>query len=342
MPVFEVFCTRRDRQRSPVRHGVARVHGQVQERHLQLVGVGHCGGEVRLDVQLDRHPRPHRARQQVLHAPDQSGHVNGLRLKGLPPREGEQALNQGLGALGGLERPIDHPLGPSIGDPSALEHVQAADDWHQEVVEVVGDAAGQLTHGVHLLALPQRVLHIEQFARPRLVRAQVPPDGDEIHPVRLRDNGPSDRLPLIVRCPDPVLEPRGLLRPTHGFQRGEGHFHVVGMHEVRVGSGQQLPLGEAEHLRPGRVDGAHHARVVGPREHVFGEKPEPVALVRSLLLLGDVAADAVDEAIVRDGDPRDPAVAAILAAIAVGEPERRLTGLRQIEDLAGAFNVVRM
>ena len=61
-----------------------------------------------------------------------------------------------------------------------------------------------------------------------------------------------------------------------------------------------------------------------------------------LALLGDVAPAAIDHAAVRNAHPRDPAAAAVLAAVAVREADRRLALLRQVEAAARALDVVRV
>ena len=53
-------------------------------------------------------------------------------------------------------------LRPALLDPG-LHQVEGADDAGQQVVEVVGDAAGELADGLHLLRLAQQV-----FDRPLL------------------------------------------------------------------------------------------------------------------------------------------------------------------------------
>ena len=55
------------------------------------------------------------------------------------------------------------------------DDVEAADDAGQHVVEVVGDAAGQLAHGLHLLALPQLLLGLPQGGRLLLLEVIVRP-----------------------------------------------------------------------------------------------------------------------------------------------------------------------
>ena len=46
------------------------------------------------------------------------------------------------------------------------DEVEPADDHRQQIVEVVGDAAGQLAERFHLLALAQLVLRLGQLGGP--------------------------------------------------------------------------------------------------------------------------------------------------------------------------------
>ena len=78
--------------------------------------------------------------------------------EGLPAGEGEQPADERPGAVGGLQRPLDQPLLARSAEAAALEDVEAADDRRQEVVEVVGDAAGQLAQRLHLLRLAKLCL----------------------------------------------------------------------------------------------------------------------------------------------------------------------------------------
>ena len=63
-------------QRAAVGHGVARVHAEVEQRHLELVGSALAGGSssARLDDHLDL--RAGRAADQIAHAVDQRGDVD--------------------------------------------------------------------------------------------------------------------------------------------------------------------------------------------------------------------------------------------------------------------------
>jgi hypothetical protein len=83
-------------------------------------------------------------------------------LERLTPCEGEEALHQGLCPLGGLKRTAYQFSIAILTDSATLQHVQRTDDRGQQIVEVMRDAAGQLAHGLHLLALSQRFLRFDQ------------------------------------------------------------------------------------------------------------------------------------------------------------------------------------
>ena len=81
--------------------------------------------------------------------------VDLARLKRLLAREGEQVLGQLRAALGGIVDQLGNggELGP-VGHRVRQNSDRAGDDG-EHIVEVVGDAAGQLADGIHLLRLPE-------------------------------------------------------------------------------------------------------------------------------------------------------------------------------------------
>ena len=89
----------------------------------------------------------------------------------MPPPEGEQPLGQ-LGAeLGGLlGLPENLALLRVLQPP--LEHLEIAGDHREKIVEVMGDAAGELADGLHLLSLAQLLLHLH-------ARREVPDEAGE-------------------------------------------------------------------------------------------------------------------------------------------------------------------
>ena len=84
--------------------------------------------------------------------------VDHFRLERLAAGEGEQLAGQGGGSAGGLDDRVGEadPLG--LGDAGPAQYVGRALDDGQQVVEIVGDAAGQLAERLHLLRLAQLLL----------------------------------------------------------------------------------------------------------------------------------------------------------------------------------------
>src|SRR5437762_12603765 len=81
--------------------------------------------------------------------------VDDLGAQILSPREGEELMRQPRPLPGGTLRRFDMALRCSIHSRQALEKIEVAGNYRQQVVEVVGNATGKLTHRLHLLRLPQ-------------------------------------------------------------------------------------------------------------------------------------------------------------------------------------------
>ena len=154
-----------DAQRAAIGHGVPAVDRDVEDRKLQLVGVGADGGQIGGQIDRQGDARAHGARQQRLHARDQVGQVHRRGRERLAPREGQQPLHQYLRRLGRLQRhagvAVDR-FGRALG---RQDQVQPGDDRGQQIVEVMRDMAGQLAHRLHLLELADHVLRLFQFLR---------------------------------------------------------------------------------------------------------------------------------------------------------------------------------
>ncbi len=95
--------------------------------------------------------------QQILQRGHQLVDVDRLEVERLLPGEGQQPLGQRGCALGGSHGGADVALQLQrlVALMAALHQVEAADDAGQQVVEVVGNAAGQLADRFHLLRLAQ-------------------------------------------------------------------------------------------------------------------------------------------------------------------------------------------
>ncbi len=82
---------------------------------------------------------------------------SGLGMQRLAAGEGEEAGGEGGGAGGAVERVVDQAAAAVVWG-AAAEQVEAAHDDGEEVVEVVGEAAGELSDGFHLLRLVELLL----------------------------------------------------------------------------------------------------------------------------------------------------------------------------------------
>ncbi|MNQ68239.1 hypothetical protein D3C85_827890 [compost metagenome] len=147
-------------------HGVAGVDRQVHDGGFQLALVGQDQRHVATVVGFQPHVLAQQAAQQDGELADQFAQVEPLAPHRRLAREGQQLAHQIGGADAGLADLVQAVIG-GVADRVALQQLgQLHLDGGQQVVEVVGHAAGQLAHGLHLLGLRQLQLH-------RLLRRDV-------------------------------------------------------------------------------------------------------------------------------------------------------------------------
>jgi len=142
---------RGDAQHSTALHRVPSVHAQVQDRHLELIGVRLRRRQVLGDIDQHLDLRSGGAVDELGHTPDEGADVHWLRLERLPPREGQQPMDDGFGPLGRLQGARDPALPPLALSPAPLQQVESRDG--EKIVEVVSYAARELTHRLQLLGL---------------------------------------------------------------------------------------------------------------------------------------------------------------------------------------------
>ena len=105
---------------------------------------------------MDQNAGADRPDEQILHAIDEPRHVDRLGPKLLASGEGKEPLSQSRSALGPLYRRVDQARGARIIVGQALlQQFQTPQHRHEEVVEVMGDAAGQLPDRFHFLGFKQ-------------------------------------------------------------------------------------------------------------------------------------------------------------------------------------------
>jgi hypothetical protein len=185
---------RLDGQAPAVRHGVARVDGEVHEHLVELTRVGldaaqvgiQGGGE--LDVLPDQPP------QHLLHVRDEVVEVDNLRLEDLLPAEGQKLPGQARRALRRFQDLIDLPL-EGIAVPQLPQRdLPVAGDDAEQIVEVVGHAAGEASHCLHLLRLHELAFEAH-FVGDVVLHRHVVDD-----PAGVVAHGPDRRVLLVERA----------------------------------------------------------------------------------------------------------------------------------------------
>ncbi len=147
-------------ERAAAGHGVPGVDGQVDEDLLRLDRVDEHGMQVLLQRQLHRDVLPEERGQHRLLLGDGGGEVHDLALDGLAAAEGQELPGQAGALLRRLLHLRDVPL-PVRVEPGILQQqLGQAADHGEGVVEVVGDAAGELADGLELLRPAQPVLEL--------------------------------------------------------------------------------------------------------------------------------------------------------------------------------------
>ena len=128
-------------------------------------------------------PRPECGAGKIAGAGHELIRVDDLGLKGLLARKGQQPAGQCSrarralqGHLLGARHARDRSRRRQFGQQPA-DHVEAAEHDGEKIVEVMGDAAGELTDGFHFLRLPERFLDLLVSLVFRFQRPRAFPDG---------------------------------------------------------------------------------------------------------------------------------------------------------------------
>ena len=125
-----------------------------------------AGGRPCGNIEPQLHTRPERAFEQIDHAFDQRAQIDRHRAQILLAGEGQQPLGQRGAAFGALDGAVDQPLQARIVRQALAQQIEIAHHGHQQIVEIVRDAAGELADGLHLLGLAQLLLRLLASGRP--------------------------------------------------------------------------------------------------------------------------------------------------------------------------------
>ncbi len=262
------------------RHGIPGIQGEVEDRIFQLVGVGPGQRQIGREAQRHGDALAQRAGEHVLHGDQRRVHVHRLHLQGLAAAKGEEALGEARGPLGGGQRQfhIAVRLGDAPGGDAGAQQFQRAHDAGEHIVEVVGDAAGQLAHRFHLLRLEQGLAGL--FQR----QLGIAPLGDVAGDLGIADEGAilvvdsiqqhggEEALAILADAPAFLLILAG--------ERGGGERpvrlaggHVLRREELGIGGADDFGAGIALDALGPRIPGADPAVGV---EHEDGTIPHPL------------------------------------------------------------------
>ena len=254
-------------------HGIARIGGQVEDYLLDPGGVCPDGVQVGGEGGLEMDILSNDAMQQAVHAGQYLVEVEDAYLHGLAAGEGQEVPGEMGGALARAENPLDVLAEGLVGLAEGEDDLGGAVDDLQEVVKVVGHAAGQAPYGLHLGRLAEVPLELDPLADVKGVDVDIGSLGDG------REGEGKSLLPEgDLRCS----------RPSGGEGLGDGLAPDVG-----EGVGD-LTAPQVEEGRAGIV-GVEDGAISGDPEHGVGVLPGEAGQGADLLLsaspLGDVSQD---------------------------------------------------
>src|SRR4051794_33195631 len=172
------------------------------------------------------------------------------------------------GRHGGFDVPAEG-VGPALRD-ARLHEIERPDDPGQEIVEIVGDAAGQLSDGLHLLGLSELLLQVLAL---RDVAA------DAVQHVSASRDRPVDPAISPVLCSDPYVEVASWLLGSQDLDLVTEQGEVLRVNEsLALRSDEVIIRVVAEKVGPGRIDGADLTVRAEDAEQVTGQAPDAVAL----------------------------------------------------------------
>ena len=217
--------------------------------------------------------------QQLRHAGDQPVDVDRLGVERLAPGESQQALSQRSRALrpahrivGGVTQARARVWRVEVGRV-ALNCLQVAQDNGQQIVEIVGDAAGELADRFHLLRLLQALIECLR------VGDVTPDSGDDAFARHCRPHDPAMGAVAMAHA---VLEADGIRCQAQRCHDRFGGGPIVGMDQLKQVAVEEFALLPTEHGGPGGVEG--EAGRIQPHHHhqVARQSPDAVPLAGAL------------------------------------------------------------
>ena len=187
--VVEIHGRGFEHQTAAVRHRVAAVHRQAHQHLLDR-------HRIHLDRRQRRRENGHeldigaeKTAQQLFQLAHDRVDVHNLRLQHLPPAERQQLARQRRRPFARV--PDLFEIGPQrVVERNVVEHqVAVTEDRSEQIVEIVGDAAGELANRLHLLRLPQLFFQLAPIGQIADIHDDRPhrPVGQAVHGDALHD-----------------------------------------------------------------------------------------------------------------------------------------------------------
>ena len=143
------------RQTSALLHGIARVDRKVDDDLFELAGIRQDEGEVWRRHDVERDVFANEPTQQLADTGDQLVQIDPCGPQHLLAAECEQLSGQARGALGRFDDFVHIAPAPVFRREAVCGELGVAEDGGQKIVEIVGDAAGEVADGVHFLRLAE-------------------------------------------------------------------------------------------------------------------------------------------------------------------------------------------
>jgi hypothetical protein len=163
-----------DQQFATGGHRVARVDHEVHDHLLELPRVAPHVARVRWQGQAQRYVLADQPHQHLFDVLDQVVEAQHHGLQYLPATERQELPGERRGSLRGFANLFEILACPTIGGEPFGGEIGIAEDRREDVVEVVGHAARELTDRLHLLCLAQLLFETTALGDLPIVQHQGP------------------------------------------------------------------------------------------------------------------------------------------------------------------------
>src|SRR4051812_9342964 len=149
-------------ERSAMDHRVAGVHDEVEDNLGELTWIDFRVGAVFAAVQMtfDRDVFSEEAQQRTFEIRDESINLEYSRREGMLTAKGEQLSGKNGRASSRIPDFADMVSDRAFHPDLIQEQVAVTENGSEEIIEVVGDTAGELAEGFHLLRTNELILEL--------------------------------------------------------------------------------------------------------------------------------------------------------------------------------------